>query len=73
MIPKPHVLICIYLFQTNLFHHDKRDDSDFDKVNFPFLNGEVPRSTSYGVYISKLIRVARVCSNVADFNGRNKN
>ena len=32
--------------------YDKRDDFDFDIVNFPFLNGDVPRSTSYGVYIS---------------------
>ena len=31
--------------------YDKRDDFDFDIVNFPFLDGDVPRSTSYGVYI----------------------
>ena len=31
--------------------YDKRDDFDFDIVNFPFLDGEVPRRTSYGVYI----------------------
>ena len=30
---------------------DKRDDFDFDIVNFPFPDGDVPRSTSYGVYI----------------------
>ena len=41
---------------------DKRDDFDFDKVNFPFLDGDVPRSTSYAVYISQLIRFARVSS-----------
>ena len=41
------------------------------KVNFPFLDGDVPRSPSYGVYISQLIRFARVCSNVDDFNNRN--
>ena len=29
--------------------YDKRDDFDFDIVNFPFLNGDVPRFTSYGV------------------------
>ena len=29
--------------------YDKRDDFDFDIVNFPFLNGDVSRSTSYGV------------------------
>ena len=39
---------------------------------FPFLDGEVPRSTSYGVYISQLIRFARASSYVADFNTRNK-
>ena len=52
--------------------YDKRDDFDFDIVNFPFLDGDVPRSTSYGVYISQLIRFARVSSHVADFNARNK-
>ena len=39
---------------------------------FPFLDGDVPRSTSYGVYISQLIRFARASSHVADFNTRNK-
>ena len=29
--------------------YDKRDDFDFDIVNFPSLDGDVPRSTSYGV------------------------
>ena len=52
--------------------YDKRDDFDFDIVNFPFLDGDVPRSTSYGVYISQLIRFVRVSSHVADFNARNK-
>ena len=49
----------------------KRDDFDFDLVNFPFLDGDVPRA-SYGVYISQLIRFARVCNHVTDFNARNK-
>ena len=34
--------------------YDKRDN--FDIVNFPFLDSDNPRSTSYGVYISQLIR-----------------
>ena len=51
---------------------DKRVDFDFDIVNFPLLDGDVPRSTSYGVYISQLIRFAKVYSHVADFNARNK-
>ena len=51
--------------------YDKRVDFDFEIVNFPFLDGDVPCSPSYGVYISQLIRFARVCSNVDDFNNRN--
>ena len=51
----------------------KRDDNNFDMiVNFPFLDGDVPNHSSYGVYISQLIRFARVCNHVADFNARNK-
>ena len=41
--------------------YDKRDDFDFDIVSYPFLDGEVPRFVSYGVYI--IIRFARVCKN----------
>ena len=37
--------------------------TDFDIVNFPFLDGDVPRRASYGVYISQ---------HVADLNARNK-
>ena len=56
------------------FHqiYDKRDDFDFDIVNFPFLDGDVPRRTSYGVYISQLISFARASSNLNDFNYCNK-
>ena len=39
---------------------------------FPFLDGDVLRSASYGVYISQLIQFARVSSHVDDFNTRNK-
>ena len=52
--------------------YDKHDDFDFEIVNFPFFDGDVPRSTSYGVYISQLIRFARTSSRVADFKTFNK-
>ena len=52
--------------------YDKRDGFDFDIVNFPFFDGDVPRRTSYGVYISQFIRFARASSSVSDFNCRNK-
>ena len=50
--------------------YDKRDDFNFELVNFPFLDGNVPLSPSYGVYISQFIRLARMYSNVDDLNSR---
>ena len=47
--------------------YDKRDDFDFEIVNFPFVEGDIPRSTSHGVYISQLIRFVRTSIHVADF------
>ena len=41
-------------------------------MNFPYLDRDVPRRASYGVYISQLIRFARVSSHVTDFNIQNK-
>ena len=41
-------------------------------MNFPFLDGDIPRPTSYGVYISQRIRFDRVSSHVDDFNTQNK-
>ena len=65
-----HLSISNDIVSTKIY--DKLDDYDFEIVNFPFLDGDVPRSTSYGVYISQLIRFARASSYVADFNIRNK-
>ena len=39
---------------------------------FPYMDGDVPRAASYGVYISQLIRFSRVSGHVSDFNTRNK-
>ena len=49
-----HLSISNVIVSTKIY--DKRDNFDFEIVNFPFLDGDVPRSTSYGVYISQLIR-----------------
>ena len=35
--------------------YDKRENFDFYIVNFPFLDGNVPRRPSNGVYISQLM------------------
>ena len=74
--PPPPYTLDLHLSIANGFvsskMYDKRDDFDFDIVNFPFLYGEVPRRASYGVYISQFIRFARVCNHVADFNARSR-
>ena len=65
-----HVSISNDSVSTKIY--DKRDNFDFEIIIFPFLDGDVPRSTSYRVYISQLICFARASSHVADFNTRNK-
>ena len=65
-----HLSISNDIVSTKIY--DKRDELDFEIVNFPFLVSDVPRFTSYGVYISQPIRFARASSHVADFNNRNK-
>ena len=37
--------------------YDRRDGFNLKIVNVPFLDGDVPRSPSYGVYISQLSRL----------------
>ena len=64
-----HLSISNDIISTKIY--DKHDDFALEIVNFPFLDGS-PRSTSYGVYISQLIRFARASSYVTDFNTRNK-
>ena len=50
-----HLPVANGFVSSNIY--DKRDDFDFDIVNFPFLDGDVPRRAFYGVYISQLIRL----------------
>ena len=59
-----HLSISDGFVKTKIY--DKRDDLDLNLIlwHFPFLDGDGPRSTSYDVYISQLIRFARVSSHV---------
>ena len=61
------------LFKYDNFHrpqvklYDKRDDFNFDTVNFPLLSSNIPQSLAYGVFVSQLIRYARASSLYEDF------
>ena len=45
-----HLSISNEIVSTKIY--DKRGDFDFEIVNVPILDGDVPRSTSNGFYIS---------------------
>ena len=47
--------------------YDKRDDFKFKIVNFPHLSSNIPSGPTYGVYISQLVRVGRICSDYHNF------
>ena len=51
--------------------YNKHDDFGCPIFNFPWLSGDVPRLPSYGVYICQLVRFARCCTSVSDFNSKN--
>jgi hypothetical protein len=40
---------------------------NFKIINFPNMCSNIPASPAYGVYISQLIRYARISSNYSDF------
>ena len=53
--------------------YDKRNDYDFEVINYPFLDGNIPKNKSYSVFISQLVRFARVNSSFNGFIGDCKN
>ena len=52
--------------------YDKREDFNFKIVNFPYLDSNIPRNPAYGVYISQLVRYARICSRKDGFIYRHR-
>ena len=57
---------------TRLYDNVIHDDFDFNIINFPFYSSNIPSGSSYGVYISQLMRYARCCSHYDDFRYRHK-
>ena len=50
--------------------YDKRDAFSFQIVNYPNLSGNIPKRTSYGVYISQILRYYTSCMEYSDFIDR---
>ena len=47
--------------------YDKRDSFDFPIVNFPFMDGNIPKQIANGVFVGELVRYARACTYLKDF------
>ena len=52
--------------------YDKRNDYNFNIVNFPFLDGNIPLRQSYGVFLSQIIRYLRICTQIETFSRETK-
>ena len=52
--------------------YDKRDDFNFKIVKFPFMDSNIPAKPAYGVYISQLVRIGRICERYEAFVERHR-
>ena len=50
--------------------YDKREALNFEIVNYPDLSGNIPERPAYGIYISQVIRYAKICNQTNDFIDR---
>ena len=50
--------------------YDKRDQFQFNIVNYPHMDSNIPVGPAYGVYVSRLIAFARVCTDFDNFEFR---
>ena len=57
--------ICSSKYVTEVY--DKRDAFNFNIVNFPYMSSNIPANPTYGVYISQLIRISRICDTFQSF------
>ena len=59
------ISICSRKYVTVVY--DKRDAFNFNIVNFPYMSSDIPANPTYGVYISQLIRISRICDMFQSF------
>ena len=50
--------------------YDKRDYFAFRIINFRHMDSNIPANLTYGVYISQLVRYARICTCKVDLKNR---
>ena len=70
IVRKTHFLdltISIYRGKFYIILYDKRNDYSFEVINYPFLDENIPKNQPYGVFISQLVRFARINSSFHRF------
>ena len=59
--------ISIYRGKFKVTLYDKRNDYSFNVISYPYLDGNVPNNLSYGVFVSQLVRFAKINTLVEGF------
>ena len=59
--------ISIYRGSFRVVRYDKREDYSFKVISYPFLDGNVPKNLSYGVFISQLVRFTNINTTLNGF------
>ena len=64
------ISICNNKYVTEVY--DKRENFNFKIVNYPYMCSNIPAKPTYGVYVSQLIRISRICDNYVSFVKRHR-
>ena len=59
--------ISIYRGKFRIMLFDKRTSFPFNVISYPYLDGNIPESRSYGIFISQLVRFCSVNSTLNGF------
>ena len=59
--------ISIYQGKYNFKSYDKRNDFDFEVINYPYKNSNIPTNPAYGIFTSQLVRQCRINKNAVYF------
>ena len=64
------ISICNNKYVTEVY--DKRENFNFNIVNYPYMCSNIPAKPTYGVYVSQLVRISRICDNYVSFVKRHQ-
>ena len=66
------IFISIYNNKYVTEVYDKRENFNFKIVNYSYMCSNIPAKPTYGLYVSQLIRISRICDNYVRFLNRHR-